>query len=162
VIVFLDTNIVIYLIEGPPGFGRRAVNYLTSLRSGGHSFAVSDLVRVECRIHPIRRADATLLAQYDAFFAARHVQVLPLSTAVCDRATLLRATQNFKLADALQLAAAIVHGCDRFVTNDARLSHCTDIPVDALPRLAESSNHLVDGLAFVENRHRSAGVVLEG
>ncbi len=132
-IVFLDTNIVIYLVEGPPGLGPRATTYVTALRSAGHTFAVSDLVRVECRVHPIRHANHVLLAQYDAFFAATHVQVLPLTTPVCDRATFLRATYNFKLADALQLAAAIVHGCDRFLTNDARLSHCTDIPVDVLP-----------------------------
>lgn len=133
VIVFLDTNLAIYLIEGPLGFGPRAVRHLTGLRAGGHSFAVSDLVRVECRVHPIRHGHHTLLAQYDAFFAAAHVQVLPLTTPVCDRATLLRATYHFKLADALQLAAAIAHGCDRFLTNDTRLSHCTDIPVDVLP-----------------------------
>ncbi len=79
-IVFLDTNIVIYLVEGPAGFGPRAVSHLTGLRSAGHSFAVSDLVRVECRVHPIRHANATLLAQDDAFFAAAHVRVLPLTT----------------------------------------------------------------------------------
>ena len=110
-----------------------ALSHLSSLRSGGHSFAVIDLVRLECRVHPIRQADLALLAQYDAFFAAAHVQVLPLTTAVCDRATLLRATYNFKLADALQLAAAIIHGCDRFLTNDTRLSHCPDIAVEVLP-----------------------------
>jgi predicted nucleic acid-binding protein len=78
-------------------------------------------------------SDAILLAEFDAFFAAIDVQVLPLTAAVCDRATVLRATHNFKTPDALQLAAAIVHGCDRFLTNDARLSACTDIPVDVLP-----------------------------
>ena len=31
----------------------------------------------------------------------------------------LRATQNYKLVDALQLATAIVHGCKFFVSNDA-------------------------------------------
>ncbi len=132
-ILFLDTNLVIYLIENPPTFGPRATALVTALRTAGHRFAVSDLVRLECRAYPVRRSDLTLLAQYDAFFTSSDVQVLPLTAAVCDRATVLRATFNFKTPDALQLAAAVVHGCDRFLTNDARLNACTDIPIDALP-----------------------------
>jgi hypothetical protein len=45
----------------------------------------------------------------------------------------VRAVHNFKTPDALQLGAAIVHGCDQFLTNDSRLSACTDIRVEVLP-----------------------------
>jgi len=38
-----------------------------------------------------------------------------------------------KLADSLHLAAAVESGCDRFLTNDARLSAFTAIPVEVLP-----------------------------
>jgi predicted nucleic acid-binding protein len=133
VIVFLDTNIVIYLVQNPPVFGPRASAHLLALRGAGHSFAVSDLVRLECRMLPIRHSDLVLLSQYDTFFAAPHVQVLALTKSVCDRATVLRATYNFKTPDALQLGAAIVHGSDCFLTNDTRLSACLDIPVVVLP-----------------------------
>jgi predicted nucleic acid-binding protein len=133
VIVFLDTNIVIYLIENPPVFGPRATAHVTALRSAGDTVAVSDLVRLECRVGPLRRGQAALLAQYDAFFALPEVQVLPLTAAVCDRATVLRAAHRFKTPDALQLGAAIMHGCDRFLTNDTRLNACTDIAVEVLP-----------------------------
>src|SRR6266545_1515977 len=132
-IVFLDTNIVIYLIENPPVFGARASAHITALTAAGHTFAVSDLVRLECRVMPIRRSDSTLLGYYDAFFASPRVQVLALTAPVCDRAAVLRAAHNFKTPDALQLGAAIIHGSDRFLTNDARLSLCTDIPIDVLP-----------------------------
>lgn len=132
-IIFLDTNIVVYFIGNPAGFGPRPVHHLGQLRAAGHSFAVSDLVRMECRVHPIRHNDMQRLSQFDAFFTAVGVQVFSLTTAVCDGATLLRAAHNFKTADSLQLAAAIVHGCDRFLTSDARLARCTDIPIDQLP-----------------------------
>ncbi len=132
-IVFLDTNIVIYLIENPPGYGARAAAQISALAAGGHTFAVSDLVRLECRVLPIRRSDFTLLGYYDAFFASPQVQVLPLMGAMCDRAALLRATYNFRTPDALQLGAALVHGSNRFLTNDIRLSACKDIPIDVLP-----------------------------
>jgi len=55
---FLDTNMVIYLIENPPLFGARAAALITGLIAAGHTFAVSDLVRLECRVLPIRAADA--------------------------------------------------------------------------------------------------------
>ncbi len=132
-IVFLDTNIVIYLIENQSGFGARALAHITTLRAAGDTFAVSDLVRLECRVLPVRHGNLALLGHYDAFFASPDVQVLPLSKSVCDWATDVRAAHNFKTPDALQLGAAVVHACDRSLTNDARLAACTSIPIDVLP-----------------------------
>lgn len=132
-IYFLDTNIVIYTIENTPGFGSRATPEITRLLAAGHSFAVSDLVWMECRVHPIRQNDLGRLGLFDGFFASPSVQVFPLTKSVCAKATTLRATYNFSTPDALNLGAAIVHGCDRFLTADARLSRCADIPVDLLP-----------------------------
>ena len=56
-----------------------------------------------------------------------------LTTPVCDRATIIRATYRFRLGDALNLAAAVVQGWDHLVTNDTRLRAFQDIPVDELP-----------------------------
>lgn len=55
------------------------------------------------------------------------------STAVFERATAIRAAFNFKLGDSLHLSAAVDGGCDRFLTNDNRLSRFTDIVVEVLP-----------------------------
>ena len=103
------------------------------MEKAGDQIAVSDLSRLECRIKPVRTGDAASLTQFDAFFARPDVQRVPLSTAVYDRATLLRATYNFKLGDSLHLAAAIEAGCDLLLTNDHRLSKCTEIRIEVLP-----------------------------
>ena len=66
-------------------------------------------------------------------FAQANVALAPITTAVFDRATLIRATHNFKLADCLHLAAAVEARCDRFLTNDVRLSAFTALPVEVLP-----------------------------
>jgi hypothetical protein len=47
---------------------------------------------------------------------------------VFDRATAIRAAHNFKLGESRHLAAAAEAGCDRFLTNDDRLSAFPDIP----------------------------------
>lgn len=133
VLVYLDSNIVIYLIEDPPDFGERAVARIAELRAQQDEVVVSDLTRVECRSQPLADGDHATLEDYDEFFNRSAAQVVDLTTAVCDRATEIRAFHRFKTPDALHLAAAIEAGCNRFLTNDHRLSGFSDIPIEVLP-----------------------------
>jgi predicted nucleic acid-binding protein len=94
---------------------------------------VSDLTWLECRVQPIRQNNAALLVDFERFLTAPTVVRLPLPTRVFERATLIRARYNYKLADALHLAAAVEGGCGRFLTNDARLSTFPDLAVEVLP-----------------------------
>ena len=132
-LIYCDSVIIIYRFEGDPPFKARANQRLSDLQSAGDSIAVSHLTRLECRVGPIRAGDAATLAQYDAFFIVPTVQIVPNTPAVFDRATLIRATLNFKLADSLHLAAAVEAGCDLFLTNDAALARFSGIPVEILP-----------------------------
>jgi predicted nucleic acid-binding protein len=132
-VIYFDSVIVIYLLDHIGSFQVRADARLKALEAAGDQVAVSDLTRLECRVKPMARGDKVKLAAFDAFFARPDVRLAPLPTAVYDRATALRAAHNFKLADSLHLAAAIEARCDRFLTNDARLSRCTDIPIEVLP-----------------------------
>lgn len=69
----------------------------------------------------------------EAFLEASDVTRLPMPFAVYERACRIRAICNFKLADALHLAAAIEGGCGLFLTNDYRLGNFNDIAVEILP-----------------------------
>jgi uncharacterized protein len=133
-IVCLDTNCVIYLVEKNPVWEPKVTARLTAARAAGDQLAVCDLARAECLIGPLAKADIALLADYQRFFASPLVQMLPLTPAVCDRAAQVRvaSAMQFKLPDALHLAAAIVHGCGLFLTNDAKLVRCTDVTVEVL------------------------------
>ncbi len=132
-LIYCDSVIVIYLLDTIGPFQARAQARIAALRAAGDRIAGSDLVRLECRVKPLRNGDTTCLNQFDGIFALPDVSVVPLTTAVYDRATLLRATRNFKLGDAIHLAAAIEGGCGLFLTNDARLSRCSEISVEVLP-----------------------------
>jgi predicted nucleic acid-binding protein len=132
-LIYCDSAIVIYFYEHTGPFNARAVKRLTALRAAGDRIAVSDLTRLECRVKPIRLGNAAALAIFDGFFALPDVQLVPISAAVFDRATLIRAHCKFSLPDSLHLAAAVESGCDRVLTNDTRLSSFTDIPVEVLP-----------------------------
>jgi uncharacterized protein len=133
-ILCLDTNCVIYLIEKNPVWGPKITTRLAAARAAGDQVAVCDLARAECLIGPLARSDAATLADYQRFFTSPTVRMLPLTVAVCERAAQVRvaSAMQFKLPDALHLAAAIEHGCGLFLTNDGRLSRCTAIAVEVL------------------------------
>jgi predicted nucleic acid-binding protein len=134
VMICLDTNCVIYLIENNPIWGPKVVTRLATARTAGDTIAVCDLARSECLIGPLKNNDIALLADYQRFFANPAVQALPLTVTVCERAAEVRvaSAMRFELPDALHLAAAILHGCGLFLTNDARLARCTEIAVEVL------------------------------
>jgi predicted nucleic acid-binding protein len=133
VLIYLDSNVVIYLIEQPAQFGPRALARLTVAKAAGDSLVVSQLTRLECRSNAVAQGDRNLLHQYDAFFQRAVVRVVPLSDAVVERATDIRGRHRFKTPDALHLAAAVEAGCQSFLTNDLRLSRFPNLTIELLP-----------------------------
>jgi predicted nucleic acid-binding protein len=133
-IVYLDTNCIIYLVEQNPVWGPKVVKRLADLRQAGNEISTSDLTRTECLAHPFAAGNAALVADDQTLFSGSQVRMLPLTVAVCERAAQLRAASGFRLKvpDCLHLAAAIEHGCELFLTNDADLATCRQVPVEIL------------------------------
>jgi predicted nucleic acid-binding protein len=130
--VFLDASIVIYFVEQPLVWGPKASTRLAAIRAAGEPFGTTELVRMECLVGPVRTGDTAVLADFAAFFATPDVVVLPITAAVAHRAAIIRAAHRFQPMDSLHLAAAVVHGCHSFLTNDTRLSRLPDIAVEGL------------------------------
>jgi len=120
--VYLDSCIVIYLIQGPESLSRAVRGGLVSDEEDPQVLCISDLTRLECRVWPVREGDQELLAQFDGFFASQDVEWLVIRTDMFDLATELRARHGTKAPDAIHLATAILGGCDEFWTNDHRLT----------------------------------------
>jgi predicted nucleic acid-binding protein len=131
--IYCDSVIIIYFFDHTGTFNVRASNQLATLAAAGDRIAISDLVRLEYRVKPLGAGDTTKLTLFDTFCAQPDVQVVPITTAVFDRAIRIRAAHKFRLGDSLHLAAAAEAGCDRFLTNGTRLAAFTDIPVEVLP-----------------------------
>ena len=127
---FLDTNTVIYFVEQAPGWGAKVTSWIGNYRAAGQALAVSDLVRMECMVGPLTVNDQMRLGDFVSFFKAPDLAVLSITAAVCDRAARIRAQYRFKPLDCLHLAAAVEHGCTRFLTNDVPLQKFPDITVD--------------------------------
>jgi predicted nucleic acid-binding protein len=137
--VYLDTCIVIYSVEGQASFQHRAQAHIAALEATGHSFLISDLTRCECLVHPLGRGDSTLLLSYQRFFVSRSLATKSLTPSIYDRAARIRGQyryaggRSYGLVDSVHLAATIEFGCDRLVTNDARLNNFPEIAVEILP-----------------------------
>ncbi len=132
-LIYVDSNIVIYLIEQPLLFGPRATSRISTLTAAGDRIVASELTRLECRSNAVAAVNQKLLDEYDKFFDQAVALLMPLSTAVVDRATEIRGRYRFKTPDALHLGAAIEAGCHSFLTNDVRLSHFPNLTVELLP-----------------------------
>jgi uncharacterized protein len=131
-LVYLDTVICIYAVEGAPSFKAMAKARLATMQAAGDQPAITDLTWLECRVKPIRLGDAGSLAAIEAFLTGSDMVRVPMSSAVYERACRIRAVQHFKLADSLHLAAAVESGCGLFLTNDHRLSSFPNIAVEIL------------------------------
>ncbi len=131
-IVCLDANLVIYLVEANPVWTPKATARLALLRAAGDAIAVSDAARLECLVKPFTIGNAADIASYQSFFVSPQVTMLPVTAAVWERAARIGATVNLKPLDTVHLATAIEHGCGLFLTNDAKLARCADIPVEVL------------------------------
>lgn len=123
---YLDANPVIYSVEMVAPYAA-AVD--ARLARPGVIKVVSHLTRLECRVKPLRLNDRRLLQVYDRFFAG--CRRVTMTRAVYDKAADIRAQySSFRTLDALHPAAAVVHRCDVFLTNDQKLTKFVGITVE--------------------------------
>jgi len=118
VAVYLDSCIVIYQTEEIEPWAGRLRLALANLTTP--DVVVSDLVRLECRVVPLRNGASELLERFE--MALSELTLAPLTSQVFDRAAELRARHRIKTPDALHLAAALEYGCEEFWTNDERFA----------------------------------------
>ncbi len=127
--IYLDTAPIIYTVE-------RVAVYTTAvdarLSAEDLTLVTSDLTRMECRVKPLRDGNRALLQDFEDFFAQAIAEIIRLSSEVIDRATEIRAQYNFKTPDAIHLAAAVVSGCEMFLTNDQRLNSFSEIAIEII------------------------------
>lgn len=127
--VYLDSAAVIYIVEQVTSYADLVDSWLS-----GHevSMIASDLTRLECRVKPLRDGDVALVKDFDDYFEDAVEILVPLSREIVDLATEIRAKYNFKVPDALHLAAAISSESEVFLTNDHRLDRFRELVVEVI------------------------------
>ena len=137
-LAFLDASAVIYLLEGDAPTRQAVRQVLRTLeREAGEApmLIVSALSRVECRVRPLREANAPALERLDAFFDDPGLSVIAVDEAVLDKATELRAHHGLRTPDAIQAASLLTVDPEGvFVTGDGDFKRIQDLRVERIPR----------------------------
>jgi len=117
--VYLDSCILIYLVERHPVYSLQIESLMNSLAQADYFY--SALSRMETLVMPLRTKDVALHNLYELFFSTQ--TVLDIKNEIYDQAAKLRADfPTLKTPDAIHLATAIFYNCDEFWTNDDRLN----------------------------------------
>jgi len=125
--LYLDSCVLIYALDGALHLQQRTLQQLERYTQA--NWVISDLVRMECLVGPLRSADQIRLLAFRSFFS--DCSVVPLHPEVMERAAELRASTRLQTADAIHLAAAVHWGCDALLTND-RAFQLAQAPIEVL------------------------------
>ncbi len=119
----VDTAPLIYYIEQHPRYAP-VVSPTFELISRGRVTGVTTVVTlVEVLTLPLQKGNQRLAESYKAVLeSSDNLAMMPIDQPIAERAAELRAHYGLRTPDALQVAAAVLAGCEAFLTNDKRLS----------------------------------------
>jgi predicted nucleic acid-binding protein len=128
--IYLDSSVIIYLVEQPPVFYSAVVNWLAA---NPGDLLSNELARLESLVIPVRTGNAALVAEFEDFFQFAILPLGRLDRPVLDRTVQIRANfPKIKTPDAIHLASAVELGCDVVLTNDADMKLFTGIKVELI------------------------------
>lgn len=113
-----DADVLIYAAAPGHPLGARIAALFRAAAPGGHAGIGSVLLLPEVLAKPLGDG-ATQEVRLLAGFLAR-LDLRPLDRATAELATVLAGRYRLRAADAAHLATAVVHGADRFITNNRR------------------------------------------
>jgi predicted nucleic acid-binding protein len=128
--LYLDTAPVVYYVEGVAAFFPIGDRVFQQIESNMFVAITSPVTLSECLVIPVRSGMVALKQDFvDLLTNTEGVILEDIDAAVGQSAAEIRAKYNFKLPDALQIAAAIAAGCEAFLTNDVQLKRVTELRV---------------------------------
>ena len=135
--IFFDTNPIIYYFDAHPSYARKVYQFLVFNKMNGCDYCTSVITNAEFLCKPLACFDFDKIQEYDRFIQDFGFSVVPITDPIAWRAAQIRVKyKGIKLPDAVQLAAAIEHRCDTFLTNDAQLKQVKEANVLCLDDLA--------------------------
>lgn len=132
----IDSAAFIYFIEAHPHYGPLVASIFRTVTTGRPRGITSAITPAEVLVHPLRTGDLELLHAYQAIlFGVPTILTAPIEPEAGARAADLRARYGLRTPDAVQLAIALAHGAEAFLTNDHRLRQVRDLRVLLLDEL---------------------------
>lgn len=129
-LVYLDTNIFVYLFEGFDPYISLIVPLIEKIEKGEiHSFT-SELTLAEALVKPLRDQNEAWQKVYQyGIQTSPTLTVAPITRDILIQAAVIRARNNLKLPDSIHMATAQLSSCKTFLTNDKHIKSIDDINV---------------------------------
>jgi len=119
--LLLDTMIFSYHLAGHPRYAPLTTAVLRAVESGAVAGLATTITLAELLTRPAQERDQAALQDYEAYLLHfPNLEIVPLDISVARETALVRAGTGLRTPDAIQVAAARVHGADAVVTNDRR------------------------------------------
>ena len=126
--VFLDTAPLIYFLDNDERYGGAVKAIFEEILSRGGIIESSVITCEEYLVYPYRTGNVEKIQAFIDFTGDFDIHLNPITREIAQKAAKIRAEYiGFKAMDALQLATAIMRGCDVFLTNDRQLLQFTEI-----------------------------------
>ncbi|MEX6508062.1 type II toxin-antitoxin system VapC family toxin [Jiella sp. M17.18] len=120
--VYLDTNVLIALIEPVAPLTVSQKQFVTQLDAGRVVGITSEIALSECLVKPLADDAAQTINAYLALFSSQSwLAVLPVSRDVLVEAAVLRSIHRMALPDAIHVASARLASATLFISDDRRL-----------------------------------------
>lgn len=135
--VYVDTNIVIYAIEGFEKYKTLLLGLLMAMDRQELTTITSELTIAEVLVKPKQQNNTALQEAYLNFLQPSScLSILPVSRQVLIEAAEIRARSGLRLPDAIHAATAIQSGCKSFLTNDLRFLQIPALRAQVLDSLS--------------------------
>ena len=139
-LVGFDSSPFIYQFENAPLFADITTAAFDALAAGSIRGITSTLTLLEIIVRLLQLGRQDIADHYERLVGAvPNLEIVDISRPVMRRAAELRAAHEWRLADALQIAACVSAGATAFLTNDRRLRDVPGLRILALADFVDTT-----------------------
>jgi predicted nucleic acid-binding protein len=122
-LIYWDTMLFAYWIEGNPHFGPRVKAIKKTIEERNDRLCTSVFTVGEILAGPRKKSQPELADRILKYFQSSEIEVLPFTFSTADMYSTIRAQYRVLPADAIHLATAAQARVDLFLTNDHNLQN---------------------------------------
>jgi predicted nucleic acid-binding protein len=116
--VAIDSNVLIYLLDGDPGRAETAALLVDAVATGQFEGVLASVGLAEALVGPARAGDGAAFEQAAATIRDLGFRIAPMDAGAAEDTAWIRGRTGMSLPDAAHIACARAAGATAFVTND--------------------------------------------
>lgn len=127
--VFIDTAPIIYYLENSTLYSDSIKKFFAKCLEENIQIVTSAITVEEYLVFPYSSGKMEFADNFKKFIEYMNIEVIDIDSNIAEQGAIIRGQyKQFKAMDVLQIAAAIVSGCDMFFTNDKQLRQEKELP----------------------------------